>query len=244
MSTVGTVDGKIGVKELDMQNLGEKINIEIFNWGPCVVKCKIKPEFAKLLLDEAKSNKDDYRTKLAGQIDVETGYTDEAKRKVIPIMSQYLGVYDQAYERFTRKPYEKRPEYIMSAMWINYQRENEFNPPHDHDGKLSFVIYLKIPEELKKENASYNGKSCGPGGIQFLYGEGPREAVTYMSYFPEELDMFIFPAWLKHWVSPFRSKCTRISVSGNIHDSAPLNNIVNFGPEYLKDKAKRVKENK
>ena len=49
MSTVGTVDGKIGVKELDMQNLGEKINIEIFNWGPCVVKCKIKPEFAKLL---------------------------------------------------------------------------------------------------------------------------------------------------------------------------------------------------
>ena len=198
-----------------MQDLGEKINIEIFNWGPCVVKCKIKPEFAKLLLDEAKSNKDDYRTKLAGQIDVETGYT-----------------------------YKKRPECIMSAMWINYQRENEFNPPHDHDGKLSFVIYLKIPEELKKENASYNGKSCGPGGIQFLYGEGPREAVTYMSYFPEELDMFIFPAWLKHWVSPFRSKCTRISVSGNIHDSAPLNNIVNFGPEYLKDRAKRVKKDK
>jgi hypothetical protein len=196
-----------------MQDLGEKINIEIFNWGPCVVKCKIKPEFAKLLLDEAKSNKDDYRTKLA-------------------------------YERFTRKPYKKRPEYIMSAMWINYQKENEFNPPHDHDGKLSFVIYLKIPEELKKENKDYNGKSCGPGGIQFLYGEGPREAVTYMSYFPEELDMFIFPAWLKHWVSPFRSKCTRISVSGNVHDSAPLNNIVNFAPEYLKDREKRVKKNK
>ncbi len=76
--------GKIEKKEQDMQNLGEKINIEIFNWGPCVVKCKIKPEFAKLLLDEAKSNKDDYRTKLAGQIDLETGYTDESKKKFIP----------------------------------------------------------------------------------------------------------------------------------------------------------------
>ena len=65
MSTVGTVDGKIGVKEQDMQDQGEKINIEIFNWGPCVVKCKIKPEFQKLLLDEAKSNKEDYRGKLA-----------------------------------------------------------------------------------------------------------------------------------------------------------------------------------
>ena len=48
--------------------------------------------------------------------------------------------------------------------------------------------------------------------------------------------MFIFPAWLKHWVSPFHSDCTRISVSGNIHDSAPLNNITKFGPEYVKDK--------
>ena len=38
------------------------------------------------------------------------------------------------------------------CFWINYQKQNGFNPPHDHDGKLSFVIYLKIPEELKKEN--------------------------------------------------------------------------------------------
>ena len=113
---------------------------------------------------------------------------------------------------------------------------NEFNPPHDHDGKLRFVIYLKIPDELKKENEAYKGRSCGPGGIQFIYGEGPRDAVTYMSYFPQERDMFIFPAWLKHWVSPFHSDCTRISVSGNIHDSAPLNNITKFGPEYVKDK--------
>ena len=62
------------------------------------------------------------------------------------------------------------------------------------------------------------------------------QLVTYMSYFPQERDMFIFPAWLKHWVSPFHSDCTRISVSGNIHDSAPLNNITKFGPEYVKDK--------
>ena len=147
-----------------------------------------------------------------------------------------LGLYNQAYEAYTKKKFDKTPEYILSALWINYQKKNEFNPPHDHDGKLSFVIYLGIPEELKKENKEYKGRSCGPGGIQFLYGEGPRDAVTYMSYFPAERDMFIFPAWLKHWVSPFHSDCTRISVSGNIHDSAPLNNITKFGPEYVKDK--------
>ena len=100
------------------------------------------------------------------------------------------------------------------------------------------MVYLQIPDELKKENQEYKGKSCGPGGIQFLYGNGPRECITYMSYFPEELDMFIFPAWLKHWVAPYRSDCTRISVSGNFHDSAPLNNIVEFAPKHLKAKKK------
>ena len=217
----------------------EKIDIQIFNWGPCVVKCKIKPEYGKLLLDEAKNNKIDFRSKLAGQIDHETSYSDESRNKAVPFLSQYFGVYDQAYQAYTQRKYDKRPEYVLSALWITYQKANEFNPPHDHDGKLSFVIYLKIPEELKQENKKYVGKSCGPGGIQFLYGNGPRDCISYMSYFPEELDMFIFPAWLKHWVSPFKSDCERISVSGNVHDSAPLNNIKNFAPEYLKNKEKK-----
>jgi hypothetical protein len=55
---------------------------------------------------------------------------------------------------------------------------------------------------------------------------------------PEEGDMYIFPAWLKHWVAPYKSDCTRISVSGNFHNSAPLNNIVEFAPKYLKNKKK------
>jgi uncharacterized protein (TIGR02466 family) len=183
-------------------------------------------------------NTEDYTTKLAGILDKETGYSNESKNKILPQLSQYIGVYDQAYQRYVNKPYEKKPEYVLSALWINYQKPNDFNPPHDHDGKLSFVIYCSIPDEIKKEHAAYRGKSCGPGGIQFIYGNGPRDAITYMSFPPEEGDMFIFPAWLKHWVAPYKSNCTRISVSGNFHDSAPLNNIVSFAPKYLKDKKK------
>ena len=218
--------------------MSEQIPISIFNWGPCVIKLKIKDEFKKLLLDEAKNNTLDYRNKLAGILDHETGYNDKSKAKILPMLSSYLGVYDQAYQRYVNKPYEKMPEYVLSALWINHQKPNEFNPPHDHDGALSFVIYLDIPEALKKEHAEYKGKSCGPGGIQFIYGNGPRDAITYMSFMPEEGDMYIFPAWLKHWVAPYKSDCTRISVSGNFHNSAPLNNIVEFAPKYLKDKKK------
>ena len=214
----------------------EKINVSVFNWGPCVIKLKITDDSKKLLLEEGEKNKLDFTNKLAGIIEKETGYSEESKIKFVPHMAQYLGVYDQMFQKFIGKPYEKKPEYVLASLWINYQKANEFNPPHDHDGKLSFVTYLQIPEELKKENEAYKGKSCGPGGIQFIYGNGPRDCVTYMSFFPEENDIFIFPAWLKHWVAPFKSNCTRISVSGNVHDSAPLNAIQNFAPEYLKDK--------
>ena len=218
--------------------MSEQIPISIFNWGPCVVKLKVKDEFKKLLLNEGKKNKEDYTTKLAGILDKETGYSPESKNKILPFLSQYIGVYDQAYQKYVNKPYEKMPEYVLSALWINYQQPGDFNPPHDHDGKLSFVIYCSMPKELKKEHEDYKGKSCGPGGIQFIYGNGPRDAITYMSFLPEEGDMFIFPAWLKHWVAPYKSDCTRITVSGNFHDSAPLNNIVEFAPKYLKGKKK------
>jgi uncharacterized protein (TIGR02466 family) len=218
--------------------MSEQIPISIFNWGPCVVKLKVKDEFKKLLLDEGKKNNEDYTTKLAGILDKETGYSPESKNKILPFLSQYIGVYDQAYQRYVNKPYDKMPEYVLSALWINYQKPNDFNPPHDHDGKLSFVIYCSMPKELKKEHEDYKGKSCGPGGIQFIYGNGPRDAITYMSFLPDEGDMFIFPAWLKHWVAPYKSDCTRITVSGNFHDSAPLNNIIEFAPKYLKDKKK------
>ena len=219
-----------------MTDQKQKINIQMFNWGPCVIRLKIQDNFKKLLLDEGEKNKLDFTDKLAGILNKETGYSEESKAKIVPLMSEALGIYDQAYQKYTMKAYDKKPEYLLTALWINYQKQHEFNPPHDHDGKLSFVTYLQIPEELKKENAAYTGKSCGPGGIQFIYGNGPRDCITIYSIFPEENDMFIFPAWLKHWVAPYRSDVTRISVSGNVHDSAPLNNIVNFAPQYMKGK--------
>tara|TARA_R100001086_G_scaffold138146_1_gene72299 strand:+ start:42 stop:704 length:663 start_codon:yes stop_codon:yes gene_type:complete len=217
----------------------EKINVDVYNWGPCVVRVKIKDDLVKTLLKEGKNNRLDFRDKLAGIIENETGYSTESKQKVLPQLSQYLGVYDQVYQNYVKQPYEIKPEYVLSSLWINHQRPNEFNPPHDHDGKISFVIYLQVPEEIKKENQAFVGKSCGPGGIQFVYGEGPRDCVTTLSYFPEVGDMFMFPSWLKHWVAPFKSDCLRISVSGNFHDQVPLNNVVNFAPQYIKDKKKK-----
>ena len=201
------------------------IEVNTYNWGPCVIKIKIQDNFKKILIQEALKNEEDFTARLAGQIKKETGYNEKQRDKIIPYLSPYLGIYDEAFQRYRMDKYEKKPQYVLSALWANFQRQYEFNPPHDHDGKLSFVIYLSIPDKLKEENKAYKGKSCGPGGIQFMYGDGIRDCITYISHFPEEGDMFIFPAWLKHWVMPFHSDCVRVSVSGNVHDSAPLNQI-------------------
>ena len=212
----------------EYHNIGKKeesLQVTLYNWGPCVVRLKIKDDFRKALKIETKKAKQDFTDQLAGQLDKEFGFSKESKNKMLPYLSAYLGAYDDVLQFRNKTKFEKKPEYIMSAMWVNFQKQHDFNPPHDHDGKLSFVIYLSIPDKLKKENEKYKGNSCGPGGLQIMYGEGPRECITNMSYFPEEGDMFIFPAWVKHWVAPYKSDCVRISVSGNIHDSALLNNI-------------------
>jgi len=209
---------------------------------------KIQDSFKKILIQEALKNEEDFTARLAGQIKKETGYNEKQRDKIIPYLSPYLGIYDEAFQRYRMDKYEKKPQYVLSALWANFQRQYEFNPPHDHDGKLSFVIYLSIPDKLKEENKAYKGKSCGPGGIQFMYGDGIRDCITYISHFPEEGDMFIFPAWLKHWVMPFHSDCVRVSVSGNVHDSAPLNQIkkgalvkeVDEDEQYLEELKKKL----
>ena len=204
----------------------DKVTYNVLNWGPCVVQVKISDDFKNRLLagaESARAKKLDYTDKLAGIIKEEYAY--EKKEEYLPEVAQCLGIYDVAFQRWKSDPYERKPEYLLTALWVNYMKQHEFNPPHDHSDQLSFVIFLKVPEEIKKEQEEYKGKSGGPGSLSFLYGEGNRQAITYQSVHPKEGDMFIFPAWMKHYVAPFYSDVTRISVSGNVADSVQLNQI-------------------
>ena len=212
----------------------DKVTYNVLNWGPCVVQVKVSDDFKNKLLsgaESARAKKLDYTDKLAGIIKEE--YTYEKKEDYLPEVAQCLGIYDAAFQRWKSDPYEQKPEYMLTALWVNYMKQHEFNPPHDHSDQLSFVIFLKVPEEIKKEQKEYKGKSGGPGSLSFLYGEGNRQAITYQSVHPNEGDMFIFPAWMKHYVAPFYSDVTRISVSGNVADSVQLNQIQRHAQETI-----------
>ena len=205
---------------------GTEVKYQVLQWGPCIVHLKISEEFQQKLLkggEEARKKNKDFRSNLAGIIKEEYAYED--RKDYVDEIAQFLTVYDAAYQKWKNEEYKVKPEYILNSLWINYMKKNEYNPPHDHSDYLSFVIFLKVPEEITKEQEEFVGNSAGPGSLSFLYGEGNRQSITYQSVKPKERDIFIFPAWIKHYVAPFYSDVTRISVSGNIMDSVKINQV-------------------
>jgi hypothetical protein len=225
----------------------DKVQYGVFQWGPCIVHIRISEDFHGRLMKEAEASRKkemDYRNKLAGIIKEEYNFLN--KEQFVPGISQILGIYDEAFQKFRNirfKP-EDKPQYLLSAMWVNYMKKNEYNPPHDHGDDLSFVIFLDVPEELQKEQKEFIGNSGGPGSLGFLYGEGNRQAVTYQAVHPKARDMFIFPAWVKHYVAPFYSDVTRISVAGNVANSVKIHKIEQYNKQNFvyaghKDGSKR-----
>jgi hypothetical protein len=106
-------------------------------------------------------------------------------------------------------------------MWVNYQSKNEYVPLHHHEGVLSWVLWVKIPydvKEEKKEDLNDKGDSV-TASFNFCYFDIAGNQRT----FPIAVDkshegvLMMFPSKLLHQVNPFyKSEGERISISGNI----------------------------
>jgi len=101
----------------------------------------------------------------------------------------------------------------VNNIWINYQKKNEFNPIHDHDGMFSFVWYIDVPEKIRNEYEKSPNKT--PRGLIEFVSSLTSDTMIVS---PKTHDILIFRANHLHNVYPFYSDATRISVSGNIND--------------------------
>ena len=125
----------------------------------------------------------------------------------------------------------------IDKIWTTDSKENDYIATHSHFGLVAGVFYLKIPPQVSEFNDE---------GKFYVHHDEPgfTDVNPLTSIRPKGIDLIvpqegmftIFPAWLKHWVAPYKSDCIRISVSGNFHDQAPLNNVVEFAPNYIKEK--------
>ena len=181
---------------------------------------------------------EDYRNNLAGHLDNEKALD---KNKVFKLLIPYLNSYLQGYYDFRKTTLATGFE--LATAWINRQKKNEFNPPHTHDGDLSFVIYTEIPEGLREECLTSAANSPGPGCITFDFNmPGSHMHKLFLqthSHLPSVGDMFIFPAGLPHWVYPFtKTEGERVSISGNVKLKHIDKTIVKMGLEKDDSKEK------
>jgi len=117
---------------------------------------------------------------------------------------------------------ENKPLYLDN-FWVNYMKKYEFNPVHDHKGLFSFVVFVKIPYDLKKEENCFTDIApSGPSQTsKFNFINVTPNGKTITTTVPVDKSfegkMFMFPATQSHLVYPFyTSNDYRITVSGNI----------------------------
>ena len=203
-----------------------------FQWGPHVYIGEASDELVNILIEKGKEvRKPEFDAShiLAGKLKEEYMYQDW-NEWFVPLFHEHIVNYITTLGSGASKHVattSKSFEWELKNLWVNYQGPKEYNPPHNHSGDLSFVIYPDIPQELLDENESK--KNIGsvdvnralPGNIIFEYGD--RIYNGFMSFcnttralMPHTGLIVIFPAHLTHYAHAFESDVERVSVSGNI----------------------------
>ena len=166
------------------------------------------------------------KTHLAGNISKSTYIQDKDNlffETVLKELTEHLYYKDwNNYYNVLLTKYKPPPVFKLYEMWANYQKQHEFNPPHNHSGLYTFVVFMKIPTHWKEQHAlPFSADSNMPiaSDFQFLIGQGNGTVPTIeLSLSPEdEGRMLFFPAWLSHQVFPFYgTEEERITISGNV----------------------------
>jgi len=187
------------------------------NWGPFVMRTKMPNYIIKRLLTDGKKLKETYNHRLAGHLDNQFLYSNKTQnwfyKEIQPILNAYRDGHCK-YHGIDNLPVELS----FDDLWINYMKAGDFNPIHTHGGDYSFVLFVDVPKKLTQEQIDYEGTSAKPGMLMFEFTQQarPKWATTGTIVQPQPGDFFMFPALLQHWVAPFKSKITRVSVSGNL----------------------------
>lgn len=163
---------------------------------------------------ENKSNYEDKRSKLAGQIESELTIPEKIREKIEPYVIKCCKEF-HGYEI---------PLSALSAkeMWINFQKKYEFNPLHAHNGLFSFVLWINVPYKIQDEfelDICKYSNSESAGIFQFAHSSLNGSIKTTSIYADKSYEgtMILFPSWLQHKVHPFyTSDDYRISISGNV----------------------------
>ena len=128
----------------------------------------LKEEIAEIQQDFSKAR--EHNAQLVGNLEKE--YTLlKSKIALNKLVFKYLKAYDDV-SNYTQKISVLTNDcpMIVDDAWVNFQQKYEFNPLHNHTGIISFVIWIKIPYDIKDEEATEpSRKSQNPLAGQFSF---------------------------------------------------------------------------
>tara|TARA_R110001583_G_scaffold70630_1_gene199706 strand:- start:101 stop:742 length:642 start_codon:yes stop_codon:yes gene_type:complete len=139
------------------------------------------------------------------------------------IINMILSLIDKRFDKYLEnfKMLTRDVPIVLSNLWCNFQKKYEFNPPHDHSGVFSFVVFIKIPYSFKKEMKCFNMGNKNNYTSKFTFHTinrfGKLEFLELDVDKSFEGKIIFFPATQMHQVFPFyTSDDYRITVSGNM----------------------------
>ena len=166
------------------------------------------------------NKKESHGHKLAGNIDSSYVLEDIDNWLFNKLLSPLEAEYDRSFSSLGKRvPINKYSPYYLERWWVNYKRQNEFNPLHDHTGIYSFVIWMKIPTSYEEQNLNNISNTKRISSFDFYFTDTLGHPMNYSYELSPEMEgiMLFFPSTLQHQVYPFYN-CddVRISVSGNL----------------------------
>ena len=66
--------------------------------------------------------------------------------------------------------YKKESRLRLESIWINFQNKHDFNPPHNHTGLLSFIIFGDVDKRIFTEGGPPTNSEKS-GQVSFTFGE-------------------------------------------------------------------------
>ena len=195
-------------------------------FGPSIVKVEIPEEIIiemnryvdDLTKDDEKSKILDFGANLAGNVTQEFRFDIEFMQKIK--WAEFLA---KSCQRWLLEGHDvKIKKFDIISSWVVKQFKNDYNPIHYHDGQISGVGYLKVPNDMgetiqKSKKMNHNGK--------LILIDGSKKFVCTPTYVitPKVGDFYLFPSYMMHTVYPFfdtSEERRSVSFNAKIDDDA------------------------
>jgi len=194
-----------------------------------VVEAQLPDDVVKNIwkvIKKARKKPEDMKGELAGNISSSIRLDGDApllKEFVGELLPKFIESHINSYGAPWRATMKEGEGFNLESLWVNFQKKHEFNPPHDHSGVFSFVIWMQIPtsyaEQKKLPICAESNADNHISNFAFSYTNTMGRVSTFAYNMEKQAEgyMVMFPSQMLHQVFPFyENDGERISISGNV----------------------------